>query len=126
MKFISKMRASGYSKETIAGILKSGLTCYYRKVRIELEGGPKLNRRQDNQDVARKRKKIGASEQWFKRRRGGAEEKRKKDHGWRATSGSPGTGPRQEPSTRGSSKDQCWRATSGSPGAGPRQELSKR
>ena len=83
MKFVSKMRASGYGKVAISGILNSGITHYYRKVRCELEGGPRLNRRQDNLDIQKKRSKLGASECWYRRRRGGAEERHLKDQGWR-------------------------------------------
>ena len=86
-QFIVKLRASGYSKSTISGIILSGTKFYYRKLQQDLEGGPKLNRRADDQDVQRKRAKIGASERWFKRRRSGLREKERKIHQWRSSQG---------------------------------------
>ena len=78
-QFVVKLKSSGYSKSTISGIIASGTRFYYRKLQADLEGGPPLNRRESDQDVQRKRAKIGASERWFKRRRGGLKEKEKKD-----------------------------------------------
>ena len=82
-RFVVKLRASGYIQSTIREILKSGLRFYYRKLRIDLEGGPALNKRDDSNDVSRKRAKLGASERWFRRRRGGEDEVQKNKHGWR-------------------------------------------
>ena len=52
-----------------------------------------MNRRQDNMDVSRKRRKLGASERWFRRRRGGANEKEDKDEGWRQKTPTPAPTP---------------------------------
>ena len=82
-KFVSKLRSSGNAKKTVNGILSSGVKFYYRKVRIELEGGPRLNDRCDTQDVQRKRAKMGAAERWFRRSRGGQKESSLKEGGWR-------------------------------------------
>ena len=82
-KFVSKLRASGYSRATVAGIILSGSKFYYRKLRTELEGGPRVNARCDKMDVQRKRAKLGAAERWFRRRRGGEREIARKDMGWR-------------------------------------------
>ena len=81
-KFVNKVRKSGYSQGTCRGIITSGLKFYYCKVRIDLQGGPRLNQRSEKDAVARKRAMLGASQRWFTRRRGGAEERSKKDHGW--------------------------------------------
>ena len=67
----------------MAGIVQSGTRFYYRKLRSELEGGPRVNARCDTMDVQRKRAKLGAAERWFRRRRGGEREVARKDMGWR-------------------------------------------
>ena len=85
MTFVSKMRASGYSRDTIANVLRSEISCYYRKLRTELSGGPPLNRRQCGMDVQKKRSKLGASERWYRRRHGGQAERGRKDQGWRSS-----------------------------------------
>ena len=84
--FVRKLRRSGYSSSTVTGMVESGLRFYYRKVRIELEGGPPVNSRDDTNDVGKKRAKLGASLRWFNRRRGGQEEKSLKENGWRQES----------------------------------------
>ena len=81
--FIDKLRSSGYARSTVDGILTSGLKCYFRKLTIDLEGGPSMNRREDSNamEMTRRRKKLGASQAWYARRRGG--DQSNKDHGWR-------------------------------------------
>ena len=81
--FVKKLRMSGYVEKTVEGILHSGLTFYTRKVKIELDGGPPLNARSEEQVVQKRRQKMGAKESWFQRRRGGQEEVHQKEHGWR-------------------------------------------
>ena len=81
--FIRKVRGSGYSLKSCIGILESGLRHYYRKLQVDLEGGPKLNLRCDSDAAQKRRTKIGASHNWFSRRRGGADEKWKKENHWR-------------------------------------------
>ena len=54
--------------------MKSGITLYYRKVKMDLEGGPKLNRRVNKDTVESRRSKLRAAQQWFHRRRAGAQE----------------------------------------------------
>ena len=81
--FVEKLRRSGYSSSTTVNMIKSGLRFYYRKVRIQHEGGPPVNSRNDSQDIHRRRAKMGASQRWFKRRRGGEEEQARKEQGWR-------------------------------------------
>ena len=73
-EFTAKLKASGYITSTINGIITSGVAFYYRKLREDLQGGRPLNLRNDSNDVARKRAKLGASERWFRRRRGGEKE----------------------------------------------------
>ena len=83
--FIDKLRISGYQVGSVGGILTSGLQYYYRKVRIELEGGPSVNKRDDTDEMSRRRKKMLTTTSWFnKKRRGGEAEKQKKIHGWRS------------------------------------------
>ena len=82
-KFIYKVRKSGYSQSSCNGVIESGLHHYYRKLRIDLEGGPRLNLRNERDAVQKKRRKMGANHNWFSRRRGGVEEKWKKENKWR-------------------------------------------
>ena len=77
--FVSKMRRSGYHQSTVDGVLDSGLRFYYRKVKLDLEGGPPLNHRVERDTVQRRREKMGATKDWFKRRRGGEQEARRKE-----------------------------------------------
>ena len=56
--FVDKMRRSGYFVSTVAGVLKSGVEYYYRKLKIDLEGGPKMNMIDDTDEVKRRREKI--------------------------------------------------------------------
>ena len=78
-----KLRESGYVKDSVVGILKSGMTFYARKLKIDLLGGPPVNARNEAGSLSRKRSKLGASEQWFTRRRGGVREILEKENGWR-------------------------------------------
>ena len=83
--FIRKLRKSGYVEQTVTGIIRSGMQFYSRKLKIELQGGPPVNQRKVDEVVARRRAKLGGTENWFARRRGGEKERAKKDHGWRGT-----------------------------------------
>ena len=83
-KFIDKMRRSGYPQCTVRGVMESGLMYYYRKLKIDLQGGPAVNARVESNEMDRRRKKLGGAQSWFKnRRRGGEQERMKKDHSWR-------------------------------------------
>ena len=85
-KFVHKLRSSGYGPGAVGGILESGTTFYYRKLRCDLEGGPRLNDRptlSQGQVVTKRRSKLGASQKWFSRRRGGWKESMRKDNNWR-------------------------------------------
>ena len=75
---------------TVKGILDSGLIFYYRKLRIDLEGGHGLNVRREDTTIQKRRTKMGAKSEW---RRGEVEEKWRKENGWRA--GSSGSEPLQ-------------------------------
>ena len=81
--YVLKVRRSGYVEATTQGILESGLTLYYRKLRTELQGGPRLNARDEKATLARRRAKLGGSEKWFARRRGGDRETETKEQSWR-------------------------------------------
>ena len=81
--FIDKLHKSGYSKSTIAGIITLGLKCYFRKLTIDLEGGPPVNQRDHSKKMRRRREKMGAKNNCYNRKRGGNQEL--KDHGWRKT-----------------------------------------
>ena len=82
--FTTKLRRSGYGVSTVSRIIEEGSKFYYRKVRIELEGGPELNQRLEGDLVMSRRMKMGASETWFARKRGGAKECWQKENGWRS------------------------------------------
>ena len=125
--FCKKLRSSGYSKANVESMMEDGLIYYYRKVRIQLEGGEKLNRRSEKDVVQRKRAKLGAAERWFQRRRGGQDERNKKENGWRAkeTVGPP------EDRARTRTNKRNWRRnatttenlqTTTTPGDGTQQE----
>ena len=86
-KFVNKLRSSGYTQKTVNGLMESGTRCYYRKLSIELQGGPRVNNRDDSQDLPRRRRKMGEATNWFRRRRGGPTETARKDNGWRSCSG---------------------------------------
>ena len=81
--FIVKLRRSGYNEKSVDGIVKSGLGLYYRKLEIDLQGGPPLNSGGGGDEITRRRSKASASQDWFSRRRGGKEETLKKDNSWR-------------------------------------------
>ena len=80
--FMDKMRNSGYSQGSVNGILESGLQHYYRKLVVDLQGGPKINRRNDTNEMETRRKKMTTKNTWF-RKRGGQSAKETKDNGWR-------------------------------------------
>ena len=80
--FTDKMRNSGYSQGSVNGILESGLQHYYRKLVVDLQGGPKINRRNDTNEMETRRKKMTTKNTWF-RKRGGQSAKETKDNGWR-------------------------------------------
>ena len=92
--FVVKMRRSGYVQESVEGILETGITTYYRKLRTDLHGGPPLNRRDETETVHNRRSKLGASERWFARRRGGQREVERKVNGWRESGQGRPMGPR--------------------------------
>ena len=93
--FVDKLRGSGYGMSTVSKIVEEGSKYYYRKVRIEMEGGPMLNQRLESDLVMSRRRKMGAAETWFVRKRGGAKECWKKENGWRSTQRS-GQGQRRQ------------------------------
>ena len=103
--FVKNLRQSGYVKPTVTGVLGSGLGFYFRKLRIDLMGGPPINQRNEMDSIKRKRAKLGATERWFARRRGGAKETLAKDHEWRKKlPGPPGGMPRGRQTLTKSSK----------------------
>ena len=84
IKFIVKMKASVYFSRTIGGVMRSGLRYYYRQLRIDQEGGPGMNQKVTDNQVARLHAKMLASSSWFvKRKRGGQKEAERKDNSWR-------------------------------------------
>ena len=97
-QFVLKLRKSGYIEKTVDGIVRSGLKFYERKIRMDLEGGPPIYRRSEEDTLQRRRKKLGATEQWFSRRRGGARETEAKTNGWRN---------REPATTRPTARGQC-------------------
>ena len=76
--FTDKLRKSGYGQRSVDGIMISGVTQYYRKLEIDLQGGPPLNSGGGEDEVTRRRAKASASQDWFSRRRGGQEERERK------------------------------------------------
>ena len=46
-KFVEKLHRSGYNKNARANIIKSGVTYFYRKMSIQLQGGPSVNMRSE-------------------------------------------------------------------------------
>ena len=73
-KYVDKLRMSGYCEKSTDGIIESGTSFYFRKLRIDLQGGPCVNVRPDRSEaevVMLKRRKLGATKSWFSRRRGG-------------------------------------------------------
>ena len=46
-KFILKLKHSGYNHSTRKNIILSGVTYYYHRLRIELQGGPAINKRNE-------------------------------------------------------------------------------
>ena len=98
-----KMRRSRYVKSTVKGVLTSGLTNYYRKLEIYLEGGPMLKARASGRigDVVNKRRtKLGAGKEWFSRRRGGGPKRDKKTDGWRNKRSRKNSNPRADKQRR--------------------------
>ena len=59
------------------------MTYYFRKLQIELQGGPKINKRDETKTLMRQRMKIGVNENWFTQRRGGVRESICKENEWR-------------------------------------------
>ena len=90
-ELIRKLRLSGYVQSTVDNMVVSGMTFYKRKLRADLEGGPRVNARKEDGVIMRRRSKMGAKETWFTRRRGGQDEAMKKDHGWRGQGEDLGT-----------------------------------
>ena len=84
-KFLQKLKQSGYKYSTRKNILLSGVTYYFRKLRIELQGGPRMNKICERNGVAKRRIKLGVNQNWFKRRRGGIKGAIRKETDWRIT-----------------------------------------
>ena len=82
-RFTVMMYGSGYVRSTIRGVIKSGLSHYYRKLLVDLQGGPRLNDRCEDVDMSKRRAKLWSRELWFKRRRGGDSGTHSKEQGWR-------------------------------------------
>ena len=82
--FVAKLRSSGYGMTTVDNIVKEGSRFYYRKLQTDLEGGPPLNQRSEENLVMERRAKLGAAETWYTRKRGGVRHTLNKDHGWRS------------------------------------------
>ena len=81
-KFVHKMRSSGYPMSAVKGMITSGVDYYYRKLKIDLQGRPRLNTKDDTNEMTKRREKLTSSQMWFSRRRGGTAERMKKDLGW--------------------------------------------
>ena len=103
--FVRKLRRSGYGVSTVNNIIVEGSRFYYRRMRTDLEGGPGLNRRSEDNLVMSRRMKLGAAETWFVRKRGGERERWDKENGWRSA---------QQPADQGSRSlgAGCWAAGS--------------
>ena len=108
--FVKKLRKSGYGVSTVNNIIVEGSKFYYRRMRTDLEGGPGLNRRSEDNLVMGRRMKLGAAETWFVRKRGGERERWVKENGWRSAQQPAGQGSRR--STAGSLGAGCWAAGS--------------
>ena len=67
-KFVIKLRESGYGVKTVNRIIQEGNKFYYRRVQVELEGGPKVNTRSEDNLVMGRRAKMRVAETWFQRR----------------------------------------------------------
>ena len=81
-KFLRKMKKSGYSKKIRENIIRSGTIYFYRRTRIQYQGGPPVNRRKTDKIVARRRLKLGASEKWFSCHRDRVKESVRKEMSW--------------------------------------------
>ena len=110
--FITKLMSSGYTETTTNGIIKSGMSYYYQKLRADLAGGPPLNARLESEVMKKRRQKLGAGEKWFSRRRGGQKERDLKDSGWRLE---------RAPGGEGLNGRQGWRTQGGAGGEGARR-----
>ena len=82
-KFLRKLKRSGYLLKTRSNIIVSGVTYYIRNMRIELQGGPSVNRRSEKNVVGKQRLKLGTTDDWYRRRRGGVREAIRKENDWR-------------------------------------------
>ena len=67
----------------VKAVLQSGITFFYRKTRVDLEVGPKVNVRREDNIMQRRREKLGGGERWFARWRGGESERERKTQSWR-------------------------------------------
>ena len=81
-RFVQKMRSSGYPVSAVRGMITSGVEYYYRKLKVDLQGGPRINSNDDTNEMTKRREKLTSSQMWFSRRRGATAEKLKKDLGW--------------------------------------------
>ena len=57
-KFLQKLNRSGYITKTRNKIITSGVMYYTRKMRIELQGGPTVNRISEKNTVGKRRLKL--------------------------------------------------------------------
>ena len=101
--------------------MESGQVCYYRRVRIDLEGGPGLNVRDDNNEMKKRRAKMSSKQSWF-RKRGGESAKEQKDQGWRMPNGGLEPRVRREDPHRTGRRPRHKPETSTTPTTAPRDE----
>ena len=66
--FMKKMRRSGYGAKMRRNVAIAGLRGYYRMVRVEEEGGRRVNRPRWEGATERRYKKLGGKSNWFKKR----------------------------------------------------------
>ena len=97
-KFVEKLRLTGYIEKSVEGIITYGVGFHKRKVRIELDGGPAVNARDDRKTIQRRRQKLGVMENLFARRRGGLQ-------------GKPAEGQQLEVETGLHQAQQAWSVT---------------
>ena len=118
-KFVCKLRLSGYCRASVDRMVEEGGRFYYRRLRVDLEGGPPLNNRSEENLVMGRRDKMGDSETWFCRRRGGNKERLRKQHGWRAVEEPEVATGGDNNTTTSRGKPGRWRRTRGQ---GPRTQ----
>ena len=65
--FMQRLRASGYPHHYRAQILRSGITGFRKKQKVEQDGGRPVNRPDSSNRTQRKKKKFVEVKNWYKR-----------------------------------------------------------